>query len=102
MKQHTEVDGKLEDEARNLLSVAYKNVVGSRRSSWRVVSSMIAKEQQDSEKQKRSIAYLEKIVVELDETCTEVLVCLHVHITYSDLYYPDTCMMISDVPLSGL
>lgn len=31
---------ELTNEERNLLSVAYKNVVGSRRSSWRVISSI--------------------------------------------------------------
>ena len=31
-------DQPLDEEERNLLSVAYKNVVGSRRSSWRVLS----------------------------------------------------------------
>ena len=34
---------ELTNEERNLLSVAYKNVVGSRRSSWRVISSIEAK-----------------------------------------------------------
>ena len=30
----------LTSEERNLLSVAYKNIVGARRSSWRVISSI--------------------------------------------------------------
>jgi 14-3-3 protein beta/theta/zeta len=34
---------KLASEERNLLSVAYKNVVGARRSSWRVISSIESK-----------------------------------------------------------
>ncbi|KAI6660634.1 14-3-3-like protein GF14 kappa [Oopsacas minuta] len=31
-------------EERNLLSVAYKNVIGSRRTSWRIISSIEQKE----------------------------------------------------------
>ena len=46
MKQYSELvysptgSKKLTPEERNLLSVAYKNVVGSRRSAWRVISSI--------------------------------------------------------------
>lgn len=34
MKSYTETTNKLSDEERNLLSVAYKNVVGSKRYNW--------------------------------------------------------------------
>jgi 14-3-3 protein epsilon len=37
--------GELTVEERNLLSVAYKNVVGARRASWRIVSSIEQKEE---------------------------------------------------------
>ena len=40
MKKVTEMGAELSNEERNLLSVAYKNVVGARRSSWRVISSI--------------------------------------------------------------
>ena len=40
VKSGTEQGAELSNEERNLLSVAYKNVVGARRSSWRVVSSI--------------------------------------------------------------
>lgn len=37
---------ELSVEERNLLSVAFKNVIGSRRASWRIISSMEQKEEQ--------------------------------------------------------
>merc|ERR550532_2190736 len=36
--------GELSVEERNLLSVAYKNAVGSRRAAWRIISSIEMKE----------------------------------------------------------
>ena len=68
----------LTPDHRNLLSVAYKNVVGSRRSSWRVISSLEQKASQEDNGEKSQIIkdYREKIEKELNDTCTEVLVCL--------------------------
>lgn len=42
MKKVTEAESSepLTTEERNLLSVAYKNIVGAKRSSWRVISSI--------------------------------------------------------------
>ena len=40
MKVVARMPTELSVEERNLLSVAYKNVIGSRRASWRVISSI--------------------------------------------------------------
>ena len=74
MKKVTEGDGELSNEERNLLSVAYKNVVGARRSSWRVISSI--EQKTESSEHKRAIAkeYREKVENELREICRDVLV----------------------------
>ena len=72
MKKVAETPESLSAENRNLLSVAYKNVVGSRRSSWRVVSSV--EQKATSENQAMIKEYREKIEEELNSTCNEVLV----------------------------
>ncbi|KAI4905416.1 hypothetical protein NFI96_026311, partial [Prochilodus magdalenae] len=72
MKAVTELGEELSDEERNLLSVAYKNVVGARRSSWRVVSS-IEQKTEGSDKQAMAKEYREKIELELQSICKDVL-----------------------------
>lgn len=44
MKAVAQQPKELSVEERNLLSVAYKNVIGSRRASWRVISSIEGKD----------------------------------------------------------
>ena len=45
MKKVAAMGVELSVEERNLLSVAYKNVIGARRASWRIISSIEQKEQ---------------------------------------------------------
>lgn len=40
MKNVASLNVDLSVEERNLLSVAYKNVIGARRASWRIISSL--------------------------------------------------------------
>jgi len=63
-------EGPLSTEERNLLSVAYKNIVGAKRSSWRVISSI---EQKAADKETLAKNYRKKIEDELHSTCKEVL-----------------------------
>jgi 14-3-3 protein epsilon len=62
-------------DERNLLSVAYKNVVGTRRASWRIISSIEQKEEsKGSEKHVGTIRdYRQKIETELEKVCQDVL-----------------------------
>ena len=46
MKDVAQSDQELSVEERNLLSVAYKNVIGARRASWRILSSLEQKEEE--------------------------------------------------------
>ena len=48
MKRVARLDAVLSVEERNLLSVAYKNVIGARRASWRVLSAIEAKAERAS------------------------------------------------------
>ncbi|XP_043972239.1 14-3-3 protein zeta/delta-like [Gambusia affinis] len=73
MKSVTEEGEELTNEERNLLSVAYKNVVGARRSSWRVVSSIEQKADPSEGRQAKVKEYREKIEGELKEICNDVL-----------------------------
>ncbi|KAK3593278.1 hypothetical protein CHS0354_012373 [Potamilus streckersoni] len=66
-------------DERNLLSVAYKNVVGARRSSWRIVSSLSDREN-DQKKKSKIQEYRKKIEDELNGLCDEVLSLLDHHL----------------------
>jgi hypothetical protein len=76
MKELTKKGDKLSDEQRNLLSVAFKNVVGARRSAWRIISSI---ENKAAEKEGQSLSadiakqYRQEIEKELEDRCGEVL-----------------------------
>ncbi|KAI9031753.1 14-3-3-like protein [Phycomyces nitens] len=62
-------------EERNLLSVAYKNVIGARRASWRIVSSIEQKEESkgNSAQVEKIKAYRQKIEAELQDVCNDIL-----------------------------
>jgi len=74
MKKVTEMGGELSNEERNLLSVAYKNVVGARRSSWRVISSIEQKTDGADRKKAMAKEYRETVEKELNDICGDVLV----------------------------
>ncbi len=52
MKAVACLDVELTVEERNLLSVAYKNVIGARRASWRIISSIEQKEENKAAEEK--------------------------------------------------
>lgn len=74
MKEVTQRGEELTNEERNLLSVAYKNVVGARRASWRVMSSIGMKTEGCEKKQQMIKEYREKVEKELQEICNDVMV----------------------------
>lgn len=75
MSRDEQIGGELTVDERNLLSVAYKNVVGTRRASWRIISSIEQKEEaKGSEKHANTNKeYRQKIELELERVCQDVL-----------------------------
>jgi len=69
------MDVELTVEERNLLSVAYKNVIGARRASWRIISSIEQKEEnKGNAKQVEMIkGYRSSVESELNQTCDDIL-----------------------------
>uniref|UniRef100_A0A8C4Q7T3 14-3-3 protein epsilon n=1 Tax=Eptatretus burgeri TaxID=7764 RepID=A0A8C4Q7T3_EPTBU len=70
--------GELSLEERNLLSVAYKNVVGARRASWRIISSVEQKEEtkvspEPHDRVKLVKVYRTTIEKELRTICCDIL-----------------------------
>jgi len=75
MKEVSEAGDELGVEERNLLSVAYKNAVGSRRAAWRIISSVEQKETSKGNTQNAEYAkeYRDTVEKELDKICGDVL-----------------------------
>ena len=67
-----EEKGLLAKDERNLLSVAYKNVVGVRRSAYRVIATQEQKQEGSTVEQAK--VYKEKIADEVREYCDDIIV----------------------------
>merc|ERR1712065_1557 len=76
------MDVELTVEERNLLSVAYKNVIGARRASWRIISSIEQKEESkgNEEHVERIKGYRSKVEKELQQICSDILDILDHHL----------------------
>jgi len=102
MKRVASSDQELTVEERNLLSVAYKNVIGARRASWRIVSSIEQKEEsKGNEPQVVMIkTYREKIETELAKICEDILDVLEKHLIpsaasgESKVFYHKMCVFL--------
>lgn len=82
MKKVAKMDVELTVEERNLLSVGYKNVIGSRRASWRILSSIEQKEESRGNEQnaKRIKEYRQKVETELTNICNDIMTVIDEHL----------------------
>jgi len=82
MKRVAGLDVELTVEERNLLSVAYKNVIGARRASWRIISSIEQKEENKGNEHHvaRIKEYRSKVENELTGICNDILSVLDEHL----------------------
>ena len=77
MKHVASSGQELMPEERNLLSVAYSNVIQARRASWRITFSI---EQSEKSKGDQTQGYRLKIERELAKTCEDFLDVLDQHL----------------------
>ncbi|CAK95044.1 unnamed protein product (macronuclear) [Paramecium tetraurelia] len=87
IKQVVQNGQELSIEERNLLSVAYKNSIGGRRTAWRVLSSIENKEEGKAQSQPASQknlvlirSYKKKIEEELNQYCHDILNLIDSHL----------------------
>ncbi|KAG0459811.1 hypothetical protein HPP92_022939 [Vanilla planifolia] len=87
MKNLAKLDVELTVEERNLLSVGYKNVIGSRRASWRILSSIEQKEEAKANEQnaKRIREYRHKVESELSNICSDIMSIIDEHLIPSSV-----------------
>lgn len=73
---------ELSVEERNLFSVAYKNLVGARRASWRILSSLEQKEESKGNdlNVKRIKNYRHEIESELSRVCADIIALIDEHL----------------------
>lgn len=82
MKSVAKLDVDLTVEERNLLSLGYKNVIGARRASWRIMSSIEQKEESKGNEKYVSIikGCRQKVEEELSKICNDILVIIDKHL----------------------
>ncbi|KAF7803332.1 14-3-3-like protein C [Senna tora] len=82
MKKVAKLNVELTVEERNLLSVGYKNVVGARRASWRILSSIEQKEEAKGNdlSVKRIKEYRQKVESELSNICSDIMSVMDEHL----------------------
>ena len=75
VKEVAKIGGELSVHERNLFSLAYKNLIGTRRASWRIISSI--EERKEAKGSKKHVAtireYRRNIENAIEKVCQDVL-----------------------------
>ncbi|KAM1138783.1 hypothetical protein COP1_036675 [Malus domestica] len=92
MAKVAKLDVELTVEERNLLSVGYKNVIGARRASWRILSSIEQKEEGKGNDQNvsRIKEYRQKVESELSSICSDIMRVIDEHLIPSCTAFEST------------
>ncbi|XP_022941115.1 14-3-3 protein 7-like [Cucurbita moschata] len=82
MRKIVKLNVELTVEERNLLSVGYRNVIGARRASWRILSSIEQKEitKHNEKNVERIIEYRHRVEDELSKICNDTLSNIDQHL----------------------
>jgi len=82
MKKVAALNVELTVEERNLLSVAYKNVIGARRAAWRIIASIEQKEKSKGNEAnvEKIKSYAAKIDKELNDIVSDVMNVIDKHL----------------------
>ncbi|CAN0889979.1 14-3-3 protein 7 [Linum grandiflorum] len=82
MKNVAKLGLELTLEERNLVSVGYKNVIGTRRASWRILSSLEQKEESRGNEHnvERIKEYRQRVENELARICNDILSVIDQHL----------------------
>lgn len=72
MIARSKINEEFEDEERNLFSIAFKNVIGKLRASYRVIANVEPKNVDDPLKTEINQTILDKIVEKVNKICRQV------------------------------
>ncbi|AQK49075.1 14-3-3-like protein GF14 epsilon [Zea mays] len=79
MKNLARMDVDMSAEERHLFSVGFKNTIGAKRASWRIICSHEQKVAADRQTGVMIDAYKKKVEEELRKVCNEVLSVIAIH-----------------------
>ena len=80
MKSSCMQNQELTKQERNLFSVSFKNVIGSKRAAWRVINSIEEKNDSDVNNQRLTQAYKSKIELEIIDLCNKTIDFLTINV----------------------